>query len=106
VSVLLSPVQWLIDFLVCLAKFAVGLLLAGVMLLVNLIVAGLMLLLGPLLALLPQLDLGSVQAPSFIAWANWALPLDQLVIAVGLVVTVLVAWHVAAIGLRWLKVVE
>jgi hypothetical protein len=102
----LAPIQWLIDFLVCLAKFAVGLLVDGLILLVNGLVAALMLVLGPLLGLLPDLDLGNANVPSFVAWSNWLFPLDQFVLALSLVVTVLTAWHLVAVGLRWLKVIE
>jgi len=103
---MLTPVQWLIDFLICLAKFGVGLLLAGLVGLVNLFLAALMALLSPLLALLPEVDLGDVQPPDLLALANWLLPLDQFVLLTAVVLSLLGMWHVAAIALRWLKVVE
>jgi hypothetical protein len=103
---MLSPLQWLIDFLICLANFAVGLLLAGMILLVNGLVAALMLLLTPLLALLPTVDLGSVSPPPFLAYANWLLPIDYFIALLMIVLMILALWHLVAIGLRWLKVVE
>jgi len=102
VSSILSP---LIDFLICLAKFATALLLSGITLLVNATVAVLMALLTPLLNLLPTVTLPTLNPPSFLAWANYLFPLDQVAIAGGLVVTVLLAWPAVAVGLRWLKVV-
>jgi hypothetical protein len=100
---ILSP---LFDFLICLAKFATGLLAAAVVGLVNLLVATLMALLGPILTLLPEVDLPTLDLPPLLAWANWLFPLDQALIAAGVILTVLLAWPVVAIGLRWLKVVS
>jgi len=99
---LLSP---LFDLLVCLFKWGAGLLLAGIVGLVNLLIAGLMAILGPLLALLPTVDLAQVDLPPFLAWANYVFPLDQFVIATGLVVSVLVSWQLIQLALRWLKAV-
>lgn len=103
---ILEPIQWLIDFLVCLVIYAVGLLLAGLMALVNLLLAGLMALLGPLLALLPDVDLGDVSMPDSVAAANWVFPLTEFVALLGIVLTLLAVWHIVAVALRWLKVVE
>ncbi len=96
----------LFEFLICLLTWAAGLLVALLVGMVNLLVAALMFLLGPLLGLLPDVDLSQYEPPAYLAWANWIFPLDQFVIALGVVVLVLVAWHVISVGLRWLKVVE
>lgn len=96
----------LFDFLKCLVVFAVELVAAAVMGLVNLVLAGLMFLLTPLLALLPTVQLEDVSLPGFLAMANWLFPLDHLVVAMGITAVLLGVWHVASIGLRWLKVVE
>lgn len=96
----------LFDFLKCLVVFAVGALVAGLVEVFNLLIAGLMLLLGPLLAILPEVNLSEVRLPRFLAMANWVFPLDHFVIALGIVIVVLVAWHVISVGLRWLKVIE
>jgi ABC-type multidrug transport system permease subunit len=96
----------LFSFLICLLGWGAGLLLSLLTGLINLLIAGLMLLLGPLLGLLPDVDLSRYEPPGYLAWANWLFPLDQFVIALGVVALVLVAWHVISIGLRWLKVVE
>lgn len=96
----------LFAFLKCLMLWVVGAAMAGLAAMVNLFLVVLMALLGPLLSLLPDVQLSSIQLPSFLAWANWLFPLDQFVIATGVVLAVLVAWHLVAIGLRWLKVVE
>lgn len=96
----------LFTFLKCVIAWAVGALVAGVTVLVNLFLAALFAILGPLLGLLPNVSLANTTAPGWLAAANWALPLDQFVIATGVIVAVLVVWHVISIGLRWLKVVE
>jgi hypothetical protein len=100
---LLSP---LVDFLICLAKWAVGALVSGIVSLVNLLLAALMALLGPLLGLLPTVNLPNLQLPDFLASVNWLFPVDQALIALGLVITVELAWPLVALGLRWLKAVS
>src|SRR3954471_17933943 len=97
-SAILAP---LFSFLTCLEKAAAGLIAFALSGLVNLFVLALMSLLGPLLALLPDVTLPTIALPSSIAEANWIFPLDQFVIALGVVATVLGAWHLVAIGLRW-----
>ncbi len=96
----------LFDFLKCLVLWAVGLVAYVLMGLVNLVLAGLMFLLSPLLGLLPTVNLEDVSLPGFLAMANWLFPLDHLVVAMGITVVLLSVWHIASIGLRWLKVVE
>jgi hypothetical protein len=96
----------LFDFLICLCKFFGGLLVYLLVGAFNVLVAGLAALLAPLLALLPNVSLAEWDPPDLLAWANWLFPLDQFVIATGIVLAVLGIWHVLAVGLRWLKVVE
>jgi len=96
----------LFDFLICLVKYLAGTILALLIGLANLLLAGLMALLGPLLSLFPMVDLPAFSAPAWLNGANWLLPVDQFVILVPLVLILLAAWHVAQIGLRWLKVVR
>jgi len=100
---LLSP---LFDLLLCLARFLAGLILAGLVKVLNLVILGLMALLGPILSLLPETELPTLDLPPLLAWANWLLPIDQALIALGVVLTVLAVWPLLAVGLRWLKVVS
>ncbi len=96
----------LFTFLKCLVAWAVGAIGVVIVVAVNAFIAALMFLLGPLLALLPNVSLAGTAMPGWVSAANWALPLDQFVAATGVVVAVLVVWHVISIALRWLKVVE
>jgi len=99
---LLKPL-W--DLLVCLAKWAVGALVAGVTELLNLVIAALGLLLGPALSLLPNVTLDPFVVPSFVAHLNYFFPVGTFVALTAVVVTVLLVWPLAGIALRWLKVI-
>lgn len=103
---MLQPIQWLMDFLICLVKYASGLLVAGLIGLVNLLIAGIGALVGFLIGLLPEVQLGSISLPDQLAWGNWLFPINHAVAALLLVVTVLVAWTVINIGLRWAKAAQ
>lgn len=97
---------WLTGCLECVARFLVGLLLAGLTELVNLFVAALMLLLSPILALLPDVSFDQLLPDwPWLAWINYMIPLDYALALFTIVVTVLLAWRVVSIGLRWLKVI-
>jgi len=72
----------------------------------NTLLAALTGLLSVLLALLPQVDLPTISLPPSLAWANWLFPLDQAAVAAGVIVTVLLAWAVVGVGLRWVKAVS
>ena len=96
----------LFDFLKCLVVFAAELLLTGLTLLLSGILAALMFVLGPLLSLLPTVNLEDVSLPGFLAILNWLFPLDHLVAAIGITALLLGVWHVVSVGLRWLKVIE
>ena len=96
----------LFDFLICLVKFAVGLLVSLLIGVVNLLVAGLMALVGGMLALLPNPEFPSFTAPSWLESANWLFPVDHFLAAVVVVTTVLVVWQLVQIALRWAKVIE
>lgn len=99
---LLSP---LFDFLKCLVIWAVGMIEFVLLSLVNGVISGLMALVTVALMLLPRWDPPLLSELPFVAQLNWLFPIDQLVIATTLVVTVLLVWHVAAVALRWAKVV-
>jgi len=100
---LLSPI---FDFCLCCIRWLAGTLLAGIVGIFNLLVAALFGLLHLILGLLPTADLRQLHPPSFVAWTNYFFPLDQFLIATGIVVSVLVAWQVVQVGLRWLKVIS
>jgi hypothetical protein len=95
----------LFGFLKCLLQWVVAAALAGLVTLGNLLVAALAALATLVLTLLPDVDLPTISLPPSLAWANWLFPLDQAVIAGGVVVTVLLAWIVVGVGLRWAKVI-
>ncbi|HEX4345658.1 MAG TPA: hypothetical protein VHZ31_08860 [Solirubrobacteraceae bacterium] len=96
----------LIDFLKCLVLYGTGLLEWALISLFNLLVSTLAALIGPLLGLLPTVDLGSVALPSWVAWANWFLPLDTFAALLTIVVAVLIAGWAVRIALRWIKAVS
>jgi len=100
----------LFSFLKCLLLWVVGAAIAGVTALVNVIVAGLMALVGPVLGLLPTVDLGSVALPSTVVdamgWVGYFLPVTYGIAVALVVLAVQLAWVPVAAVLRWARVVR
>jgi hypothetical protein len=99
---LLNP---LIAFLICLLKWVLLSLIWVALVILNYLLKALMAVLGPLFDLLPVVDLGSVQMPTWFAAVNWFFPVLFFVQLSLVILVVLVVWRVVAIGLRWLRVV-
>ncbi len=93
----------LFDFLKCLLLFLVGAIEWVLVTVLNLVVAALAAFLSVVLAILPNVDLPTISAPSSLAAANYFLPLDQLVLAMAAIVTVLAVWPLVRLGLNWIK---
>jgi hypothetical protein len=99
-SVFFAP---LIEWLKCLLLFLVGCitwLLEGLVNLLIVVMAGLE---AVAIALLPEVSLPTISWPSYFADANYFLPLNQALVALPIVVSVLLLWPVVRFILNWAK---
>jgi len=97
---LLAP---LFDFLKCLVLFAVGCVEWVLFTVINLLIAAVAGLVGVVLGLLPSVTLPTIALPSSFAWANYFLPMDQVLLALAVILAVAVAWPLARLLLNWVK---
>lgn len=93
----------LFDFLKCLLLYLVGAVEWVLLTVLNLLVAAAAAFLSVLLSLLPSVSLPTISPPSWLAQANYFLPLDQLALAMAVIAALLVLWPLLRMGLNWIK---
>jgi hypothetical protein len=99
-SVFFAP---LIEWLKCLVLFLVGCILWVLEQVLNLLIVALAALESLALLLLPEVSLPAISWPSYFANVDYFLPLDQALIALGVVIPVLLLWPLVRFILNWAK---